>query len=90
MTDGEENPVRRHVIFGWLAGILGGVLIPHAVIGAIRHWPPGLVSAHAAITVLAGITALVTWAVAELDRRTQLRALADEIERIEQRLGRQA
>lgn len=88
MIDGEESPARRHVIFGWLAVILGGVLIPHAVVGAIRHWPPGLVSVHAAITVLAGIAALITWAVTELDRRTQLRALAEEIERIEQRLGR--
>ena len=87
MPDGEERSARRHVIFGWLTGLLVALLIPHAVVGAIRHWPPGLVSVHGAITVLAGFAALITWAVAELDRRTQLRALAEEIERVEQRLG---
>jgi hypothetical protein len=86
VPEGEERSVRRHVIFGWITGFLIALLIPHAIVGAIRHWPPGLVSVHGAITVLAGFAAFITWAVAELDRRTQLRVLAEELERIEQRL----
>lgn len=87
MPDEEERRAKRHVILGWLTVVLGAPLIPHAIVGAIRHWPPGLVSLHGALTVLTGLAALITWAVAELDRRTQLRALAEEIERIERRLG---
>ena len=88
MPDEGKRRAKRHVTLGWLTVVLGAPLIPHAIVGAIRHWPSGLVSLHSAITVLTGLAALITWAVAELDRRTQLRALAEEIERIEQRLGR--
>jgi hypothetical protein len=67
---------------GWLAGFLGMTLVPHAIIGAVRHWPPGLVSAHAACFVLAGLTAVMARTVTKLQRR----ALADELERVERRL----